>query len=67
MAGAGPLHISTDQLNAWFNQVVAALQESRPQSRPESLLRGSASGRVLAGALMCIFATFFFLKDGARS
>lgn len=64
--GAGPLHISTDQLNAWFNQVVAALQESRTTIASRVAAAGVSIGRFLAGALMCIFATFFFLKDGAK-
>lgn len=62
----GPLHIDNDALNGYLDSGLAALEENS-----SSLLSGALSvtttvGQVLAGAVIALFCTLFFLMDGRR-
>lgn len=62
----GPLHLSSAQVNGAASQVVKFLT-----SHQSSLIQGALTGfsvaaSVLAGALLTIVLTFFFVKDGRR-
>lgn len=64
--GEGPLHVSQEQLNGWLNQAIEAANNSRKQIASAAASAGSGIGKFFAGAATCIFATFFFMKDGRR-
>jgi len=63
---ASPLHIDAGELNAWFEQLWATVQGDTSGLWSGVLSVGSTAGHVLAGALLAIFATLFFLIDGRR-
>ncbi|BEH01446.1 MAG: AI-2E family transporter [Propionibacterium sp.] len=62
----GPLQISDDQVNQWINQIVTYAQQSSEQIASGLASAGSTVGSFFAGLATCLFATFFFLKDGHR-
>ncbi|GEL94922.1 AI-2E family transporter [Cellulomonas composti] len=60
----GPFHVSTVDMEAWIEQARTAATENR-----ESIVSGAVAatvtlGHVLAGAVIALFCTFFFLLDG---
>jgi predicted PurR-regulated permease PerM len=64
----GPLHASDSQINNYIDRTQEALT---PASDGGSFLSrvtevGAALGHVLAGFFIVLFATYFFLADGAR-
>jgi putative heme transporter len=64
----GPLHASDSQINNYIDRTQEALT---PASDGGSILSrvtevGAALGHVLAGFFIVLFATYFFLADGAR-
>lgn len=64
----GPLHASDSQINDYIDRTQKAIT---PQADGESILGrvtevGVALGHVLAGFFIILFATYFFLADGAR-
>jgi predicted PurR-regulated permease PerM len=64
----GPLHASDSQINTYIDRTQEALT---PASDGGSILSrvtevGAALGHVLAGFFIVLFATYFFLADGAR-
>jgi len=63
---SGPLHVSQDQLNTWINSLTDFLstQSSNIASLAASI--GTSIFKFLTGLIMCLFAIFFFLKDGDR-
>lgn len=62
----GPLHISEAQINAWLEQIRQQTTSSQTAIARYLAQFGTSIGRFVAGVLMAIFATFFFLKDGQR-
>lgn len=62
--GTGPLQISDAQVNDWIDQLLKAIQDSRNQIASGVAAAGSRIGAFFAGLATCLFATFFFLKDG---
>ncbi len=64
--GTGPFHISAEQMAAWVDQGLKALQDSRNQIATAVASAGSRIGAFFAGLATCLFAAFFFLKDGRR-
>ncbi|EPD33164.1 AI-2E family transporter [Propionimicrobium lymphophilum] len=64
--GDGPLHVSQDQINDLLNQAIHAANNSRQQIASAAASAGSSVGKFFAGAATCVFATFFFMKDGRR-
>jgi putative heme transporter len=64
----GPLHASDSQINTYIDRAQEAIT---PSSDGSSILTrvtevGTALGHVLAGFFIVLFATYFFLADGAR-
>jgi predicted PurR-regulated permease PerM len=64
----GPLHASDSQINTYIDRAQEAIT---PNSDGSSILTrvtevGTALGHVLAGFFIVLFATYFFLADGAR-
>lgn len=64
--GTGPLQISDTQVDAWLDQGLKALQESRNQIASGLATFGGRIGAFFAGLATCLFAAFFFLKDGRQ-
>jgi len=62
----GPLHISSDQITSWFNQLLKVLQDQSSTIASVLASAGGSIGTFLTGLIMCLFALFFFLKDGRR-
>lgn len=62
--GTGPFQISPEQMDAWIAQGIQALQDSRNQIASGVASAGSRIGAFFAGLATCLFAAFFFLKDG---
>ena len=62
----GPLHITDDQIDALLGGISDFMKSQ--QADIASLLAsiGASILRFLTGLLLCLFAVFFFLKDGAR-
>jgi len=64
--GRGPLGISQDQINTWINGLADFLASQQSQIAGMAASIGAGIVRFLAGLIMCLFAIFFFLKDGKR-
>ncbi len=62
----GPLQISDQQVSAWIDQILQAVQDSRNQIAGALAAAGSRVGAFFAGLATCLFAAFFFLKDGRK-
>ncbi|WIY81869.1 AI-2E family transporter [Propionimicrobium sp. PCR01-08-3] len=67
---SGPLHVSASQVNDLIDKIVSYVQDSA-QNIATGVAGGLASagstiGSLFAGLATCLFATFFFLKDGSR-
>lgn len=62
----GPLQISGEQVDTWIAQMVKAIQDSRNQIAAGVAAAGTQIGAFFAGLATCLFASFFFLKDGRR-
>lgn len=62
----GPFRISLDQFDQWTEQALNALQQYRNQIASGIASAGTAIGALFAGLATCLFAAFFFLKDGRR-
>jgi len=63
---SGPLHVSNDQINGWWDDALDALQ-----SNQDTVVKNAASGvtavtHVGAGLLLTLFALIFFLLEGER-
>jgi len=63
---SGRLHVSQAQMNQWLNSLTEFLstQSSNIASLAASI--GTSIFKFLTGLIMCLFAIFFFLKDGDR-
>jgi len=62
----GPLHISQDQMNAWLSSLTSFLSASGSTIAQMAANIGTSIFKFLTGVVMCLFAIFFFLKDGDR-
>ncbi|AEI11182.1 AI-2E family transporter [Cellulomonas gilvus] len=60
----GPLHLSTDQLDTWLDQAQKAASSNSSSIAAGALHATVTVGHVLAGAVIALFCTFFFLLDG---
>ena len=56
--GTGPFHISAEQMAAWVDQGLKALQDSRNQIATAVASAGSRIGAFFAGLATCLFAAF---------
>lgn len=59
-----PFTLSTKDINAYVDQLVAAIQSDGGGLLSGALSVGSTAGHVLAGALIALFTTLFILIDG---
>lgn len=64
--GEGPLQITQGQLDAWINQAIEVANNSKEAIASAVASAGSKIGNFFAGTATCLFATFFFMKDGRR-
>ncbi|MER7164874.1 AI-2E family transporter [Micromonospora sp. NPDC000207] len=62
----GPLHLSDNQLNRYIDEVTRWVNENTSSLTSGALATAATVAEVLTGALLVIFATFFFLRDGNR-
>jgi predicted PurR-regulated permease PerM len=62
----GPLQASDSQINAVIKQVQDAVTSGNAHVVTRVTQVGSAIGHILAGFFIVLFATYFFLADGAR-
>jgi len=63
----GPLHASDSQINDWLNRAQESITSAGQNIELSNVTEvGTAVGHVLAGFFIVLFATFFFLADGAR-
>lgn len=60
----GPLGLDAGQVDRLYQQVVDWLNTNRQQLATGALSGASLAAEVLGGALLALFATFFFLYDG---
>ena len=61
-----PLHISEAQINEWFGQVLAWIQENAGTLIQGTLNASSSVASVATGSVVAIFAIIFYLLDGRR-
>ena len=61
---AGPLHLEAAQLQEYYAQFTAWLNESRAQIAGVLASAGVSVGHFLAGLAIALIATFFFLSGG---
>ncbi|MCL2782416.1 MAG: AI-2E family transporter, partial [Propionibacteriaceae bacterium] len=62
--GQGPLHIGQDQINTWIGGLNDFLKAQQASIATLAASVGASIVRFLTGLIMCLFAIFFFLKDG---
>ncbi len=62
----GPLHLSSAQLGAYVDQARESLKGSSRLLTSGLLSVGTSAGHFLAGLLICLIATYFFLAEGDR-
>jgi putative heme transporter len=62
----GPLHLSDQQLESAINQVQNWVTTNREALTSGAIATAATVFEVLTGALLVLFATFFFLRDGRR-
>ncbi|MGN6130647.1 MAG: AI-2E family transporter [Nocardioidaceae bacterium] len=62
----GPLHASESQINTWLRQAQDAVTSGNQQLVTRVTEVGTALSHILAGFFIVLFATYFFLADGAR-
>jgi putative heme transporter len=61
---SGPLHLTTDQLAGYVDQVRQSLTGGRGQVVSGALAATVTAGHVLAGVFIALFSTYFFLAQG---
>lgn len=61
-----PLHLTEVQINSFLAQTGQALRDDTSVLLSGALSAGSTFGHALAGILLVLFATLFFLIDGRR-
>jgi predicted PurR-regulated permease PerM len=62
----GPLHASESQINTWLRQAQDAVTSGNQQLVTRVTEVGTALSHLVAGFFIVLFATYFFLADGAR-
>lgn len=60
----GPLGLDSTTLSHWLDQAGTAVSENQDSIVSGALGAATTIGHVLAGALIALFCTFFFLLDG---
>lgn len=59
-----PLHVTTDQIAGYLDQIRTNLGGSRGQLVSGALAATATAGHVLAGVFIALFSTYFFLAQG---
>lgn len=62
----GPLNLSEQQLNEYVANVRQAIQQNMNRIASGALATAGVAAEILAGIVLALFVTFFFLYDGAR-
>ena len=62
----GPLHASDSQINGYIESAQNAVTTSNKEIVTRLTEVGSTVGHIVAGFFIMVFATYFFLADGAR-
>ncbi|HEY6592733.1 MAG TPA: AI-2E family transporter [Asanoa sp.] len=62
----GPLHLSDSQVDSYVAQGQQWLTDNRQRLTSTGLSTAGTVAEVLTGALLVLFSTFFFLRDGRR-
>ncbi|MEV4627757.1 AI-2E family transporter [Micromonospora sp. NPDC049523] len=62
----GPLHLSDNQLNSYIDEAQKWIDENTQALTSGALSTATTLFELLTGALLVLFATFFFLRDGGR-
>ncbi|MBF9129095.1 AI-2E family transporter [Plantactinospora sp. S1510] len=62
----GPLHMSDNQLNSYIEQGEQWINENTQALTSGAVSTATTVFEVLTGALLVLFATFFFLRDGGK-
>jgi putative heme transporter len=62
----GPLHASDSQINDYIQAAQEAVTSSNERLVERVTEFGTAVGHIVAGFFIILFATYFFLADGAR-
>lgn len=62
----GPLHLSDGQLTRYIDEAQQWVDDNTKSLTSGALSTAATLAEVLTGALLVLFATFFFLRDGSR-
>ena len=62
----GPLGLSQQQINSYVDSARNSLSENRSRLTSGALGAAGTAGEILTGALLTLFATIFFIKDGRQ-
>lgn len=62
----GPLHVTGDQLGEYLTQLQDTIRNNSSQLTSGALAVGATALDFLAGTLICLITTFFFLAQGER-
>ncbi|GIM93554.1 AI-2E family transporter [Paractinoplanes toevensis] len=65
-ARTGPLHLSDDQVNKAIDQGQQWVNEHTSQLTSTGIATAATLFEVVAGMLLVLFSTFFFLRDGRK-
>ncbi|WP_342670714.1 AI-2E family transporter [Micromonospora matsumotoense] len=62
----GPLHLSDSQLNRYIEEAQGWINGNTEKFTSGALATATTLAELLTGAVLVLFATFFFLRDGNR-
>ena len=62
----GPLNLTTEQLSDYMSKATEALRNNRSALTTGLLTGATTAGHFIAGLLIALIATFFFLAEGER-
>jgi predicted PurR-regulated permease PerM len=62
----GPLGLSQQQINDYVDSARNSLSQNRSRLTSGALGAASTAGEIITGALLTLFATIFFIKDGRQ-
>ncbi|MGX6603709.1 AI-2E family transporter [Micromonosporaceae bacterium Da 78-11] len=65
-AKTGPLHLSDDQVNQAINNAQSWVNSNTASLTSTGIATAATLAEVLTGALLVLFSTFFFLRDGRK-
>ena len=65
-ARTGPLHLSDDQVDQAIDQLQQWVNANTSSLTSTGISTAATLAEILAGALLVLFATFFFLRDGRK-